>query len=69
MQRTTASNRWSLGGLEEFREHLGGELTITLLQGIGRGVEIHDIALPKMLDAISELSRRRRHAQNIARVC
>ena len=24
-----------LDGLEEFREHLGGELTITLLQGIG----------------------------------
>ncbi len=58
-----------LGGLEEFREHLGGELTVTMLQGIGRGVEIHEIALPKMLDAISELSQRRRHAQNIARVC
>ena len=25
-----------LDGLEEFREHLGGELTITLLRGIGR---------------------------------
>jgi 3-dehydroquinate synthase len=30
-----------LAGLEEFREHLGGELTVTLLQDIGRGVEVH----------------------------
>ncbi|MFN3404400.1 MAG: 3-dehydroquinate synthase [Cytophagaceae bacterium] len=28
-------------GLEEFREHLGGELTITMLNGIGNGFEIH----------------------------
>lgn len=28
-------------GLSDFREHLGGELTITLLAGIGRGVEVH----------------------------
>ena len=25
----------------EFREHLGGELTITLLEGIGRPVDVH----------------------------
>src|SRR4051812_8103317 len=30
-----------LDGLEEFREHLGGELTITLLKGIGAGFEAH----------------------------
>lgn len=30
-----------LQGLEEFREHLGGELTITLLAAIGRGIEVH----------------------------
>lgn len=30
-------------GLEEFREHLGGELTIMLLEGIGRGVEVHEV--------------------------
>lgn len=30
-----------LAGLEEFREHLGGRLTITLLAGIGRGVEVN----------------------------
>ena len=30
-----------LVGLQEFREHLGGELTITLLSDIGVGVEVH----------------------------
>ena len=30
-----------LQGLREFREHLGGELTITLLDGLGTGVEVH----------------------------
>jgi 3-dehydroquinate synthase len=28
-------------GLADFQEHLGGELTVTLLEGIGRGVEVH----------------------------
>jgi 3-dehydroquinate synthase len=58
-----------LRGLEEFREHLGGELTLTMLQGIGHGVEIHEVALPRMLDAISELRQRRRRAHTIARAC
>jgi 3-dehydroquinate synthase len=32
-----------LQGLDEFREHLGGELSVTLLGGIGLGVEVHEI--------------------------
>ncbi|MCC6763575.1 MAG: 3-dehydroquinate synthase [Deltaproteobacteria bacterium] len=32
-----------LDGLAEFREHLGGELTVTLLTDIGRGVEVHEM--------------------------
>ncbi len=32
-----------LQGLEEFREHLGGKLTITLLNDIGQGVEVHEM--------------------------
>jgi len=47
-----------LKGLEEFREHLGGQLTLTLLKGIGQGAEVHEIVLPKMLDAIHELQQR-----------
>lgn len=37
-----ADERSIFSGLEEFREHLGGELTIMLLEGIGRGVEVHE---------------------------
>jgi len=47
-----------LGGLDEFREHLGGELTITLLAGIGRGVEVHAIEGAAMLRALDWLRRR-----------
>jgi 3-dehydroquinate synthase len=47
-----------LEGLEEFREHLGGQLAITLLKGIGQGFEVHQINLPKMIDAIHELKER-----------
>jgi 3-dehydroquinate synthase len=32
-----------LQGLNEFREHLGGKLTIMLLQGIGKGLEVHEL--------------------------
>jgi 3-dehydroquinate synthase len=32
-----------LKGLADFREHLGGELTVTLLAEIGRGVEVHEM--------------------------
>lgn len=39
-------------GLTEFREHLGGELTITLLQGIGQGIEVHEVDLSLYRQAI-----------------
>ena len=32
-----------LQGLNEFREHLGGRLTITLLTSIGKGKEVHEM--------------------------
>ncbi|WP_293312386.1 3-dehydroquinate synthase [Pedobacter sp. UBA5917] len=41
--QVTEGNSPILQGLEEFREHLGGELTITLLTGIGSGEEVHEI--------------------------
>jgi 3-dehydroquinate synthase len=49
-----------LVGLEEFREHLGGELTITLLKEIGRGVEVHEMNQSKIVEAIHELRGRRK---------
>ena len=57
-----------LEGLEEFREHLGGELTITLLNAIGRGFEVHEMNLPRVIRAIDELHERHRaRAQKIVR--
>ncbi len=47
-----------LAGLEEFREHLGGELTITLLKEIGRGVEVHEMDSQKIVEAMRELQQR-----------
>ena len=58
-----------LKGLEEFREHLGGQLTITLLKGIGIGFEVHEVDLPVMIQSIHEASRRfgqKNLAQNTA---
>jgi 3-dehydroquinate synthase len=42
-------------GLQEFREHLGGELTLTLLQRIGKGIEVHQADLSLYKQAISLL--------------
>ena len=39
-------------------EHLGGELTITLLRAIGRGFEVHEIDLPVIIESIQELEQR-----------
>lgn len=44
-----------LRGLAEFREHLGGQLTIMLLQGIGRGVEVHEMDADRIRQAIASL--------------
>jgi 3-dehydroquinate synthase len=41
--RATGGGLAVLAGLDEFREHLGGELTVTLLRGIGRAVEVHEM--------------------------
>ncbi|AVH64898.1 3-dehydroquinate synthase [Nostoc sp. 'Peltigera membranacea cyanobiont' N6] len=42
-------------GLTEFREHLGGELTLMLLQGIGKGIEVHEVNWLLYREAISLL--------------
>lgn len=38
-------------GLQEFREHLGGRLTIMLLRDIGRGEEVHEMDLTLLRQA------------------
>ncbi|MBA3518411.1 MAG: 3-dehydroquinate synthase [Rhizobiales bacterium] len=47
-----------LEGLREFREHLGGELTITLLAEIGIGLEVYEMDETLVLQAIADLKAR-----------
>ncbi|HEV7868546.1 MAG TPA: 3-dehydroquinate synthase, partial [Chthoniobacteraceae bacterium] len=43
------------GGLRDFQEHLGGELTVTFPNGLGARQEVHEIDLALMEGAIEEL--------------
>jgi 3-dehydroquinate synthase len=45
-----------IAGLTEFREHLGGELHITLLRGIGRSFEVTEMDESALLGAIGGLA-------------
>ena len=45
-----------LKGLDEFREHLGGKLTIPMLKGIGEPFDIHEIDNNQMRNAITYLA-------------
>ncbi|MCK6545224.1 3-dehydroquinate synthase [Myxococcota bacterium] len=49
-----------LAGIQEFREHLGGELTLTMLAEPGRGVEIHELDEGIVLRALEWLRARAR---------
>ena len=48
-------NLWE--GLNEFREHLGGQLTITILERLGKGKEIHEVDFELMKLAVDELEK------------
>ena len=47
-----------LTGLQEFQEHLGGELTITLLKGLGQGHEVHEMDGDLVRQALDWLNAR-----------
>jgi len=47
-----------LAGLEEFREHLGGQLTITLVTEIGKKLEVHEMDQAAILRAMENLRSR-----------
>ena len=49
-------------GIDEFREHLGGELTVTLLEGAGRGLEVHELRRDLVERARDTLRARARSA-------
>lgn len=44
-----------LNGLEEFREHLGGRLTLAMLRGIGDAFDVHEVDRAVILQAIDRL--------------
>jgi 3-dehydroquinate synthase len=57
-QRDAAGKRIVLAGLEDFREHLGGELTVTFPRGIGARQEVHSLQMTILEQAMLDL----RHA-------
>ncbi len=46
-------------GLEEFRQHLGGRLTITMLRAVGDPIDVHEVDGARMRQAIEYVSRYR----------
>jgi 3-dehydroquinate synthase len=47
-----------LAGLEEFREHLGGQLTLVLPTAIGKSTQVHEMASTVVRKAADELRAR-----------
>jgi len=44
-------------GLEEFRQHLGGRLTLTMLRGVGDPIEIHEVDHAVMARAMDHVTQ------------
>ena len=44
-------------GLEEFRQHLGGRLTVTMLEAVGQPIDVHEVDHVRMRHAIDEVAR------------
>lgn len=49
-------------GLDEFREHLGGRLTVMLLEDIGQSVEVHEVNYELYKQAVKMLQERAQSA-------
>src|SRR5215475_1332832 len=58
--RDGSGRRRVIAGIGDFQEHLGGELTITLLAAVGRGVEVHAMDQERIESAIVWLKARAR---------
>ena len=43
-------------GLEEFRQHLGGRLTVTMLAGVGQPLDVHEVDRAQMARAIAQVA-------------
>jgi 3-dehydroquinate synthase len=51
-----------LEGLREFQEHLGGELTVSLLERAGRARDVHEMDAARVARCIRWLTERYRDA-------
>ncbi|MAG96622.1 MAG: 3-dehydroquinate synthase [Rhodospirillaceae bacterium] len=58
--RTVDGNLTILAGLQEFREHLGGALSITMLTGIGTCLEVNEMDDAVIRDCLAWLKGRKR---------
>jgi 3-dehydroquinate synthase len=60
---------WAMGwvdvdrALKGFQEHLGGELTVTLLDGIGRKTDVHEVDTALMRRCIETLAARKKQKE------
>jgi 3-dehydroquinate synthase len=66
-QRAADGKRKVIAGLEEFREHLGGELTVMLLRDIGKGEDVHQLD-ESLLDLCIEYNANYKSAGDSVRV-
>lgn len=56
--RNEQGRRRVFNGLEEFREHLGGQLTVLLLKDLGTGIDAHEMDENILDDCFEELKER-----------
>jgi 3-dehydroquinate synthase len=56
--RDEHGRRLVFGGLEEFREHLGGLLTVLMLKGVGEGFDVHEMEEDLLESCMDELKER-----------
>jgi 3-dehydroquinate synthase len=56
-----------MAGLEEFRQHLGGRLTVTLPDGLGRKRDVNAIAPEPVEAGVTWLTARHAARQKAAR--
>lgn len=56
--RDAGGRREVFNGLEEFREHLGGRLTVLMLKGLGKGFDVHELDESCLDECMEELRER-----------
>jgi 3-dehydroquinate synthase len=64
---TLADAETLFAGLEEFRQHLGGRLTLTMLSQVGQPLDVHQVDRLAMCRAIDEVASYARRAARAAR--